>query len=548
MTFTESKGPTTLNLNNNRFSFTAVPFSLDIDRVTLVKGNLLQEDSNHRGYPDSFSVSESRRMLRFVCYYFILGSIATFLTVMGWVFRLYNFSDTSQKVNLILQFFSLRILLCMVIVIFALLPCYYFFHISQYTKAYKMYENTYEWSVSSLYLRGYLPGGIIASVWIILNLGFQFNYPLTDLITSQQMRRVNRLTSRVDYSLVIGFYLIVFSLNFILSFTVNKIYFKLQNSLINTKASTPKLLLIQVIMVIYNIIWNRYVVVWIFYYLQSLSENVISQRRQFEYLIVLLLMSSVVTPWISTLFSDESCFEELISSKSEIHQLIGEAECNWWERGSDSKICHRHTSFSLPFLYFNLCSSQFLITQLPLWIYYYSLMPMVYLCETFMREIFNRRDSNRPVAIFEGRYFMADIIFDFSLLLCYGIHYPLLSFIIFFKIAVEYFVRKMQTRRDHAWEELSIDSSHEIELQTLERDDNMDADQRFDITQRLRQDIPRTSWSFSYIIVFLSFFVNSLILFDMISDANGATEGIYFIGGVFLTFALINCMFWILKN
>jgi hypothetical protein len=81
-------------------------------------------------------------------------------------------------------------------------------------------------------------------------------------------------------------------------------------------------------------------------------------------------------------------------------------------------------------------------------------------------------------------------------------------------------------------------------MYTFERHDNRIENQGFDRTQRLRQDITGTSLSFSYKIVFLSFFVNSLVLFDMISDTNGAIEAIYFIGGVFLTFVVINYIFF----
>eukprot|EP01040_Poterioochromonas_malhamensis_P003216 gene3217-3429_t len=470
LTMTEAKGRTSLILINNRFSFASVPFLLDMDRVDLSKGNLLKESSYRRRYPESFPVTESRLLIGFIRYYFIVGGVAILFAIIGWVFRLYEFSDSSDFIDSS----SIRIFVpCLIVICLSLLLCYYYLiHLSQYRSGYKMYENTYDWSVSSLYLRGYLSGGIIATSFIILNLLFQFNYRIiigNYIEIPHQTRGVRRLPSRVDYSLTIGFYLIVFCLNFILSLAVNQFYLKLQNTLINTNAGDTKL--IQVIMVMYNIVWNRYVILWIFQYLQSLSEGVISEKRQFDCLLCLLLTSSVITPWISTLFTDESCFEGLISSRSEVHQLIGEAECKWWNHGADNRICHRRTSFSLPFLYFHLCSSQLLLTQIPLWIYYYSLMPIVHLYERFIREVFIRhRDSNRSIAM-RSFIWKVDIVFDFTLLLCYGIHYPLLAFIMLFKVIVQYFMGGIQLKQDDVWVELSVDSTHsEIEMQSLGSD------------------------------------------------------------------------------
>lgn len=522
---------TSVILNNNRFSFSSSPLSLKVEKLIVSQGNLLQDDPIYKRYQESYSVKESRRLLMFVFYYFLFACISFIFILLGLLLKIYKLSNDSIQLRSLNYLKNL--LICLIACLF-LLPCYYFFHHAQYVEGYKMYENTHDWSYSSLYLGGYFPGGIIATCLITINLITQFNLSSKYHFTTENRRKNEISRSRLDYSLIIGLYILLVILSFFISVTVNEFYLRQQNKLILKESDSRFINLYQVLMMLYNLVWNRYIVSWIFKYLRSVSEGVMSDAWHSEYLVLVLVVNSVIVPWSITMIKDEACFEGLFFSKSEVHQLIGENECNWWNFDNTNRICHRQTSFTLPFLYYHLCGWKFLLNQLPVWIYYYAFILIISVIERLVQGSFI--DSNLNFLFYQN----ADRLLDLTLLMCFGIHYPFLTFMIFIKAFFEEFLRIVKTTDDRAvWTELPLDSTDEIEMtppvgHPVEIENIVESQQiSRNRDKSLQRNQPYHSLSCCVVLV------TSIIIVDVISDRNGILNGVYFLLTMVFVFVLL---------
>ncbi len=520
---------TSVILNNNRFSFASSPLSSKIEKLIVSQGNLLQDEPIYKRYRESYSVKESRWLLKFVFYYFVFVCISFIFIIFGLLLQFYKLSNDSIQLHSLN--YHKNLLVCLIACLL-LLPCYYFFHDSQYAEGYKMYENTYDWFFSSLYLRGYFPGWIIATCLITINLITQFNLSSRNHFRQEIRRKKEISRSRLDHSLIVGLYILLVILSTFISVTVNEFYVREQNKLMVKESDIRFINLYQVLMMFYNLVWNRYILSWIFKYLRSLSESVISDFWHSEYLIFVLTVNSVIVPWLITMIKDDVCFEGLFFSQSEVHQLIGEDECNWWNFDSKNRICHRQTSFTLPFLYYHLCGWKFLLNQLPLWIYYYACIPIISVIENRVHQIYCL-DSNQDFLFYQN----ADRLLDLTLLMCYGIHYPFLSFMIFIKACYEEFLRRVKMRDGRAvWTELPLDSTHEIEMRPAgypAEIENTVESQQFSQNKSLQGNQPNHSLSCCVVLV------TSIIIFDVISDRNGTLNGLYSVLTMVFIFVLL---------
>eukprot|EP01040_Poterioochromonas_malhamensis_P004341 gene4341-4654_t len=317
-------------LRNNRFSLNkkdAINLRETSLKIDVLKGNLFRCNdrklwSSHQTFSSQIcqtSFYSDYKLITLLSFTFCISSILYCLRRL-----VVNNVDIIQSLSYFCIFYLLGVL-------FDLLPLYYFFQTSNNLK-WKFYQESFDWTFSSVYLRGGWISIAVASSLVLLNLLAVF------LLQGWKNRLEERSKVKIDLALLLGPNLFAFFLNAIISMSINLYYVKILNTgkgLGLGLSGEMEVLLIQIGLALFNIVWN-----------------------------------SVIGPWLSVIMKDESCFEGLLYGRKEVNRVIGSVECIK-DTTAAAKICHRRTAFSLPFLYYNTCGWTIITTYLPVWIIVY---------------------------------------------------------------------------------------------------------------------------------------------------------------------------------
>lgn len=552
---TNQDGSASLILSNNRFSqlmkFPVADSSSNLYRLEISKGNLVEKGKVGKSiaYPASVGVIVERQLNVFIFLYFCILLI---LVIISWKYMQTIGRDGDGSALFI--FMSIVALIFVLNVI--LLPLYYFFH-SSFRLGYKIFDDSSHWKLSSLYLHGVLPPTIC------LFFLFTINLLLLILLMRRSKNRKplrlegsNKNSRRPDQIIVASLYLFVFVLNIIISVTIHIFYVMFLNNRIAVAKMFEvnlerEVLLLQMGFGLYHLLWNRYILTYLLEYLGRITGTMyFSDRWYYEYGLMLLLTNSVIGPCLSVMLKDESCFESLIYSHIEVNRVIGSIECISTQ-SSGLKICHRHSSFLLPFMYYHQCGSKLLVSFLPVWVYYFAFITLINYFSSFCLlsfqflfpgnirkylEIFlNEARSNHQLL-------EIDYLFDLTFLFICVIHYPLFGIILLGKGLSQFVLSKvwlipssnplpgeieMQISQSTIFSEEDdfalATSEHGLVEKGVNGDINEEASYRHQYSQL------RYSWQLLYIPALF----NSVIIFDMVADEYSWEFGIGFVIGLF---------------
>eukprot|EP01040_Poterioochromonas_malhamensis_P014768 gene14768-16402_t len=297
-----------------------------------------------------------------------------------------------------------------------------------------------------------------------------------------------------------------------------------------------EVVLIQVGLALYNVVWNRYVLKLV---VKFLWRNKKDSRWEYEYGLMLLLINNILVPWLSVILRDELCFEGLVYGRREVSRIIGEVDCTEQILAENLRICVRRTSFSLPFIYHYQCGSQILRVFSIVWVLYYLLEMIGNLLVLFLPSLlFHTEISSSP------NFDLSRVSFDFALLLCFGIHLPYLSVLILLKMMSEYL--RMSIILKHSKDHIFFLTEEEVELTTLERNVQRENNESDDVSEVIEAQFKNQTTEnlgtkdnilgkdcsvyYSIQIMLTSVIFNFVIIFDMIADEKGPKVGLLLIG------------------
>lgn len=563
MNFSANRDENALILNNNRFSFNQedVDSLPNASYLSILSGNLFSCNGKE-AWKDDVSFSTQSCQTTFLLEYRFIVLFMIFLLL----FFLFNLqqniswmrTDTKSFESNNAVVFSLKrsIYYCLRLVFliwFMLFPCYLLFHSSENLN-WKFYELTYDWWMSSVYLRGTWPAVLISITLLIFNLLTLLQNLEPQLMTEHKRKR----RSHKYISLFFGLYFLVFIVNIVISMSINLAFVKILNSRGDLRlgiALSGKIedMLIQVGVALYNVVWNRYVLKMVLKCLEWRNKK--DNRWEYEYGLMLLMFNNLLVPWLSVILRDESCFEGLLFGRREVSRIIGEIDCTKAILAENLRICVRRTSFSFPFIYHYQCGSQILRVYSIVWVIYYLLEMIGNLLVLFLP---SSLCNLLYTEISSSNFDFARVSFDFALLLCFGIHLPYLSILVLLKMLSEYL--QMCIIFTHSKDHLVFQTEEEIELTTLESNVHIENNDSEDINQvtaaqvqnqttenlGTKDNIPgKDSLNSSLQIMLTSVTFNSVIIFDMIADEKGPKVGFLLIGCfvIVITAASFFCVF-----
>ncbi len=555
-----------LVVQNNRLSLSrqdAIILQSRTLNINMLVGNLFQ--CNNRN-PWPLDLNSPICQTSFYSNYQLIILLSYYICVSFVIYLLQkltlNFpSIINRHNNEIIQKLAYFYILFLLLINLVLLPFYYFMQTSNNLK-WKFYEETFDWLFSSVYLRGEWISIVVALLLILLNI------LIVVLFQGQKNRR--ELKKRIVSTIFPGSNFFTLILNFIISMIVNLTYVKMVNSREGLGLGLSyeiEVALIQVGLVLYNVVWNRYVLVWMLKYLRSDNKG---GRWEYEYRLMLLLINGVIGPWLSVMLRDGSCFEGLLFGRREVNRVIGSTECLYF---ANSKICHRRTSFSLPFLYYNTCGWKIITTYLPVWI-------MVYLFECIANGVrlglmflFPSFQTNLIIFINNKFVNFSIFLFDFTLLLCYGIHSPLFSLIVIIKMILECWsfsddniCRSKQTQKElelvsfhkiNSFHHSSlIEEEEEVVVTLFDSPDSNDEKEQNEMKfstkslnhHKKNNEVQHEIFIYSWQIMYCSILFNSIIFYDMIADEIGVIAGLFFVIILFMIALIIHLFFDLIWN
>eukprot|EP01040_Poterioochromonas_malhamensis_P016470 gene16470-18690_t len=312
-----------------------------------------------------------------------------------------------------------------------------------------------------------------------------------------------------------------------------------------------EVLLMQMGLGLYHVLWNRYVLMYLLGYLGRTTDTMYLWWY-YEYGLMLLLTNSVISPWLSMMLKDESCFESLIDSHIEVNRVIGSIEClSTALQSLDLKICHRHSSFLLPFMYYHQCGSKLLLSFLPVWVYYFAFITLINYFSTFCLVSFQflfAGNIRRYLEIFlndarsNHQLLEIDSLFDLSFLFICVVHCPLFGVILLGKGLSQFVLYKVgfipSSNPLPAEIEMQISPSTNIS----EEDDFALATSEHglvekgvngDINEETSYRHPDSQLRYSWQLLYIPALFNSVIIFDMVADEYSWRFGIGFVIGLF---------------
>eukprot|EP01040_Poterioochromonas_malhamensis_P002894 gene2894-3078_t len=476
---------TSLVLKKNRFSGNlriSTNASL-LNRLEVLEGNIFARNSfiPHR---DSFSdvYMCGSNSLDYSIYGFLTTTVIVIVLVISsailfdLMHRGSSLTSLMDRVRIILSdangFYSTKEiefgLTASIIFLLVLLPVYISFnHFNN--PLINAYEDIYHWVVSSVYLKGLQSAIIIIIVLLLMMLLFLFKF--RDIVVIPEKDTTTTQTDTRLGSLIIGSYILIFILNATVSISINTFYVNVLNNKAKNEISISgevEVILVQIGLALYNVIWNRYVLVFVLRYLRRVSKGLrlCGSREgwwEYEYGLMLLLMNSVIGPWLSVMLRDESCFEGLLYGRREVNQIIGTMEC-LNPTISNLKVCHRRSSFSLPFLYCNQCGSNIILNYLPLWVYYFAFSTGINIVSSFTLSVSQTLSQYLILhhqSFTDCEFVQLEYLFDLTIILCFSLHYPLLGIIISGKLITQCILSGLLLKDNHA---SSVALSVEIEL------------------------------------------------------------------------------------
>ncbi len=197
----------------------------------------------------------------------------------------------------------------------------------------------------------------------------------------------------------------------------------------------------------------------------------------------------------------------------------------------------------MPFLYYYDCGSKLLSTFIPTWIYYFAIYIILSFLSTLLSFLFQIFGKLK----YQVCELKTSLLLHLCLLICYGVHFPLLCLILVFVMIVDYFLQAIplvssagislisqsyESTANPIPNTVLTDSEHNSEeIASVFRNEEDDNKNRFELSQF-------GQWfCISCILIF-----HSIILFDMVGDEMGY-EIAFFIPIIFLVlivmFALV---------
>eukprot|EP01040_Poterioochromonas_malhamensis_P002893 gene2893-3077_t len=508
------------------------------------------------------------------------------------------------------QFLLYACIVCVVLIV-VLLPIYLGFHVGSGSSdvSTTIYRDTYGWAVSSVYLRGRTIAIVLFVIFSVLSIigllvltppfwkkksnGADDRIPLPDhtyqlaaVDGEENYLPTNTNTSNGNNNHTISFYthmkglitnnvlkwfdcillcFILFGVIAVISVGMNIFYINLVNNQIHP--SLPHNLPgIQIGIAFYNLFFNRYIIPIIRRYIKEISDTVLSLDALSNYYLLLLITNSIIAPLIATLFQDNSCFEQLFFGPEEKLVVLGYSNCQWTDISPDYKICHQETEFPLPFLYYYQCGAKILSSFLPVWIYYYLLLPIITITYTslitlldnmnqresvsgcmryllLVDEIYLLNDSHThdtafaplsPLVQFIDRSeVMSGFVFEVSMLLCYGVNHPITGGGGSGASPSDPTLRnRFESNSFSSLTELKPQSS-DVVLGGASDSHVMDERRSRRLNEALKGEMKElfSAWT----VLYCCLFFNMIIIFDMVGDEVGFLQGLWVpiaIGGI----------------
>jgi hypothetical protein len=466
------------------------------------------------------------------------------------------------------------------------------------------YQNQYSWIITSSYMTGLTPSVLLVVLWlgvflfvvVFIKWVHPFNQPQETILTYLKDMRFWRLCrsaneetkaileeshpsfrsstnydsnfsfsrsriSRLDKLSVFGspkdqsedipqkqvlfFYALVFgvfSFNFTVAFVVNYYYLAQQAG---TEENDAVKFLLQLAMATFKLVWNLFVIpqmvsgVKHFYF--------VSTGQIIRLYVIFLVMNTIIAPCLAAVVTDESCFKGVFIQPDSVSLASSNLYC------LTDKICtySDSTAIILPFMYYSTCGSKILTTYIPIFMYTYSILPVVnifyhllvvkiplsYIPNIFyilIQGICRPQDFSKGIftKLFRGKDVIASLVLHLTVLITFGISSPILALVIVITIAVDCLLKVYLILRFLKFEDPSEQQAALSQITAEEGSNKTESTEGTKVKLGLKEErlvqlnqalldswlgFYQTRWTIFY----CSLFFTACILYDFASDQAG---------------------------
>jgi Leucine-rich repeat (LRR) protein len=402
---------------------------------------------------------------------------------------------------------------------------------------------------------------------------------LDNIFVSYRTRAVSvSITSANGNPLTWRQYLIFMALNLVNLVVVMTVNIAYVNTIINsTNYNRDDLLLIQVGVSMFKILWNSFYVPWSCDWLATFS----SHRRSMQNRFIMSIISFIIAPVISTIVYSESCFYFVFNSAEKVSSNVSLTldDFGFCESGAcliSFPISINSTSVS-SFDYSYACGQALIVAYTPVLILSYlfsGLFRPAFLILAFDNPISKImfHISNYPTMIpspyrpklgVKGRDIIVRLMVHSTVLITFGLAAPILAIPIVFAVVMDCSTYRLLVGKTLYENDVEVmeDPNHQTAVNPIVKSDeakiNTSPDHTFDANKHrsIRADLltmehldMASSWQaidacFHLMITFVMQFW-ALLFFDMIADVYGVINGII----TMTCFAILPAVFMIALN
>jgi hypothetical protein len=257
--------------------------------------------------------------------------------------------------------------------------------------------------------------------------------------------------------------MMLFLFNITASVTIN--YFYLAEQATNMQNNEVIKYLLQIAMAVFKLFWNLLIIPLMVNFMKR-SFYFITTGQTARFHVILLVINTVIAPCIAAIATDEACFQEVFIEplqetmyrNNQLQYLNGTMFFTF--------VLSQDSSFTLPFMYYSTCGSKILTTYIPIFMYTYTILPIMNHLSTFtisripldyiplwlfpkIRGVLRPQDFGKGVfrTLMSGYAIMAGLVLHITVLLTFGLNSPILAATITIAIILECFAWKYWIKR-----------------------------------------------------------------------------------------------------
>lgn len=341
---------------------------------------------------------------------------------------------------------------------------------------YKSVTLQYGWVIGSVYLRGTIPACylgiiIISFLYFITNFAYRHRERVIRFLSLRNEDKYSHNQNHNEHKFIClkRFWSwkkviqpTIFQLiNFVVTATVNILY--VRSLMMNGALTTGTYLFLQFLVAIFKLVWNISFVPLAVNRLHLSPVNIMRHRY------VMLVVNFIFSPCIATLMSNQACFYYVFFAYPSLTASFSDSICNYelnvqtmTLQCTSTTTENFHASFIPPFLYSYHCGASLLVTYIPVLLYAYAMSGMIMPIVRILILLYpSLRSYVYPLAIFrdeynnilvqndddrvlvDGKAVVCTILLHLTVLLTFGISYPMLGFAVVFTIMMDIITRKL---------------------------------------------------------------------------------------------------------